>query len=400
MARPSKPRFYDGVELPANLYTDERKRPNRWRYLRPDGSYKSFQAPLEEAVRVATEANSLRDEFTTSTIKKIPARNSLPAMVLKYIDWRESYDAGLCKKQSWTNRKGLLRAFAEYFAETPVNKITLNALIPWWETLTYHQQHARRAELNKFFNWLASNGYTPKLLDNPFSSSDDRPRLLERSKPPTKRQRLSLENFWSIYHAAGSSKLDGLQIAMAISLVTTMRIGDICSLRFDEHVTGGSLRKTINKSESQRGSINASHLEWPFDQHPILEELIKRARALSERNLQCPYVVSHMPAQRRTGATKDHICQLTPDRLTKQFAGVRDSLPTFALGLHESPPTFHEIRALASDRYRAAGYSTKQVQAIMAHTDERVTRGYQAGHDIDWTRVMITIDAEVLRGKL
>lgn len=399
MARPSRPRFYNGVELPANLYADARKREDYWRYLRPDGSYKIFQAPLEDAVRVANEANALREEFTPGIIKKIPARNSLPAMVLKYIEWRESYDAGLIKKQSWTNRKGLLRGFAEDFATTPVNKITLTVLIPWWENLTYHQQHARRSEFNKLFNWLVSNGYS-KLTDNPFSSSDDRPRLMERTKPIPKRERLTVDDFWAIYREAGNRKLEGLQIAMGISILTTMRIGDICSLMFSQHVTATSLRKTINKSESQRGSVNASHLEWLFADHPLLEELIKRTHALSLRNLRCPYVVSHMPAQRRVGVTKDHICQLTPDRLTKQFASVRDSLAGFGLGDHSTPPTFHEIRALASDRYRAAGYSTKQVQEIMAHTDERVTKGYQAGHDIDWTQIGIKIDGDVLGGEL
>lgn len=399
MARPSKPRFYNGVELPPNLYLDSRKRTNYWRYLRPDGTYKIFQASLEEATRVAIEANVLRTEFTPTAVRKIPARNSLAAITLKYIAWRESYDSTLARKQSWQNRKGLLKNFAENFAATPVNKISLAALMPWWENLTYHQQHARRSEFNKFFNWLASNGYT-KLKDNPFSSSDDRPRLMERARPTPKRERLSTNGFWAIYHEAGNQGMEGLQIAMGISLVTTMRIGDICSLTFSQHVTTTSLRKTINKSAAQRGAINAAHLEWPFAQHPILEELIKRAQVLSRRNLRCPYVVSHMPVQRRVGVTKDHICQLTPDRLTKQFASIRDSLDYFSVGRHSTPPTFHEIRALASDRYRAAGYSTKQVQEIMAHTDERVTKGYQAGHSIDWTQIAISIDQDVLGGEL
>lgn len=400
MARPKKPRYFNEVELPPNLYVDVRKREDYWRYQKPNGSFKTFQATLEDAVRLATEANLIRHGHLDLIPKKPPNRTSFAFLVGNYIEWRESYDPSLTTKQSWRNRKGLLTGFAQDFEFTPATKITLQSLWPWWEQLSYHQQHARRAEFNKFFNWMASNGYTPQMVSNPFTSTDDKPRLIERGKPTPKRERLNIEQFWSIYDAAGEQALEGLQIAMGISLITTMRIGDICSLTFSRHVTRASLRKTINKSEAQRGSINAAHLEWRFEQHPMLDNLIMRARILAEKNLKCPYVISHMPSQRRTGVTKDHICQLTPDRLTKQFAQVRDSLGLFIRTNEHTPPTFHEIRALASDRFRAAGCSTKEVQQIMAHTDERVTKGYQAGHSIEWTPIEISLDEKVLGGRL
>ena len=45
------------------------------------------------------------------------------------------------------------------------------------------------------------------------------------------------------------------------------------------------------------------------------------------------------------------------------------------------------------------GYSTREVQQVMAHTDERVTKGYQVGHSIEWTSIGISIDESVINGR-
>ena len=60
--RPKKPRFLDGVQLADNLYPDPRKRPGFYRYCRPDGSMRTFQAPtVLEANASAEAANIDRD---------------------------------------------------------------------------------------------------------------------------------------------------------------------------------------------------------------------------------------------------------------------------------------------------------------------------------------------------
>lgn len=399
MARPTKPRVFDGVVLPENLYEDARKRSDYWRYLKPDGKFKTFKAPLDEAIRLAKEANQLRD-LPHHIEKALPARDSISYHAEKYIVWREEYDPTLAKKDSWVNRRNQIKAFAKEFANTSIKNITLHTLRSWWEGFSYHQQHNRRSEFNKLFNYFGGNGLTPQLASNPFTTMDDKPRLIERKKPTPKRLRLGIDQFWAIYRAAGEKGYEGLQIAMGISLVTSMRIGDICTIKFSENITETSLKKTINKSEEQRAAINAAHLEWNFNKHVLLHALVKRGRELSLKNMRCPYLVSHMPEQRRTGKTKDHFCQLTTDRLGKLFAEVRDSTKLFAsIGENATPPTFHEIRALSSDRYRAMGYSTSEVKQVMAHTDERVTKGYQVGHSIEWTPIDISIEERVIKGK-
>ncbi|WP_299946643.1 tyrosine-type recombinase/integrase [uncultured Microbulbifer sp.] len=396
MARPRKTRKWGNTSLPDNLYPDARKRENYWRYCLPDGRYRVFSAPLEDAIRLAQEANALRGESVQAKPVKVPDRASFAHHVIRYIEWREQNDLCLSSKASWRNRCNALNRFGQDFETTPIHKAKLADLRKWWESLTYHQQHARRAEFNKFFNYLMAEGLC-KLDSNPFTTADDRPRLLEKGKPTKKRQRLTLEAYWAIYEKAGELGYETLQIAMGISMLTTMRRADICELRFDEHLQGNHLRKTINKSEAQRDSLAASHLSFNLKTHQQLGKLISRATELSLRNYHCPYLLSHTPKQRRTGKTKEHICQVSPDRLSDMFTEARNTTSLYiSLPKDQTPPSFHEVRSLASDRFKRMGYNVKDVQHLMAHTDERVTQAYQAGHGIDYDEISIYLDEKAI----
>ncbi|USD22361.1 site-specific integrase [Microbulbifer variabilis] len=73
-----------------------------------------------------------------------------------------------------------------------------------------------------------------------------------------------------------------------------------------------------------------------------------------------------------------------------------------AIGLYiglpnkQTPPSFHEVPSLASDRFKRMGYDVQSVQQLMAHTDERVTQSYQAGHDIDYEEISIYLDRQAI----
>lgn len=397
MPRPKKPRFVDGVQLPDNLYRDARKRANYWRYRRADGTSKVFHATLKEAIKAGNEANALRDTAITIS-SKIPPRDSIIIHVKRYIQWREDYDPKLQGKASWKNRINAMLTFANHFEQTKISHLTLDILRPWWESLSYHAQHARRSEFNRLFNYLAGQGLTPRLDFNPFTTADDRPRLMEKGKPEVKRARLPLDKYWQIYRRAGELGYEGLQIAMGISLLTTMRIGDVCDLRFDQHVTERSLQKTINKSEAQREAISVAHLEFDFSVHQLLHRLVNQARELSLKNKRCPYLVSHEPKQRRKGKTKNHICQVTPRRLDAMFAEARAGLFPAPSDKY-SPPTFHEIRALASHRFEVSGFSRSDVMGLMAHTHERVTAVYQTGHGTKYQPIDIALSSDAIEGE-
>lgn len=396
MARPKKPRMVGDTLLPDNLYPDSRGRENYWRYRRPDLTDKVFSATLEEAIRMAEQANTKRGIKLERKPVKAPDRASFAYHAQRYIDWRIENDPRLPNKASWHNRCNALKRFGEDFEVIPIHKAKLADLRKWWESLTYHQQHARRAEFNKFFNFLMAEGLC-KLESNPFTTADDRPRLLEKGKPIKKRQRLTLESYWTIYEKAGELGYEALQIAMGISMLTTMRRADICELNFEKHLKGEHLRKTINKSEAQRDSLAASHLSFNLKTHQQLSKLITRSKELSLRNYRCPYILSHTPKQRRTGKTKEHVCQVSPDRLSDMFTEVRNATGLYiGIPKDQTPPSFHEVRSLASDRFKRMGYDVKSVQQLMAHTDERVTQAYQAGHGIDYEEISIYLDEQAI----
>jgi hypothetical protein len=56
-------------------------------------------------------------------------------------------------------------------------------------------------------------------------------------------------------------------------------------------------------------------------------------------------------------------------------------------------PSFHEIRSLGSYLYSKAGFNNEEyVQPLMAHADVEMTKKYQSGHQITWTKVRADLD--------
>lgn len=403
MTRPKKSRLHDGLQLPDNLYPDPRKRRNFWLYLKPDNSKKIFQAEsTAQAIEIAEEANALRDTIKSPTAPraiKTPDHAAIAYWVERFILWRENYDQKVTGQAKWPDKCSAMRTFAKTFSHLKINTLTLDVLRPWWEALTHHGQHNRRPEFERLFNFFMLENLTPKLRSNPFSAKGGQVRLLEKSLTEPTRARLSLNDFWIIYDKAEALGYACLQIAMAISLLTTMRRGDICSLEFKKHIDEKGIRKTINKSKKRRSGIH-THLEFSFNDHPLLVGVIQQAREASFKNKACPYVISHAPDQKRIGKTKTHAYQVTPERLTKMFLACRQATSLYKnLPANTTPPTFHEIRGLSSDLFDDAGYSIEQIQKAMAHRDKKTTEAYRAGHKIKFTTIDTALSAEVIKGR-
>lgn len=405
----AKIRIVDGIQLPDNLYQSPRKEPGKWRYKRPDASFLHFEASTEEAVAAA---NALNDEFKAGATLQKPTtkqhgRLSIRRHVEDYIEQRETHEPALLQKASWTTRRQYLRQFATIFAGESVSRLTLLTIQQWWFDLTGNAQRSRRAEFRRFFNYLIGRGLCPKLEANPFSNNDSVPRVEMSSKPAKQRIRLTLDAFWSTYHLAGNEGAYFMQCAMAISLITTMRRGDICALRFDEHLVDNILRKQISKSHAQLSdrfalngaNANPANLSWDLDVHLLLRKVMQRAREQAMKNGRCPFIVNHSFKKRYSGQNRIHHAQVLPDYLSRTFAEIRDRSGYFDSVPVKARPTFHEIRALSSHLYEKAGYTTSQIQELMAHTDEKVTQHYMAGHGTNWTEISLVMPAASMSGE-
>lgn len=358
------------MKLPKNLYRDSRGRENHWRYKRPDGTFKNFKATPEQAIALAQKANSLGAPLRA---KKAEPVSALPLWIEKFIEYRQEIDPRLVGKQSWKNRCAALRQLGVVFGNSPLYELTLPMIRDWWDTLSGHSQLARRPEYNKLFNYLMTQDVV-KLPGNPFTHADDRPRVLNKPAPSKKRKRLTLDDYQKIHAQAP----DWLQLAMDISLYTTMRRGDICELRFDQHIKDGHLLKTINKAQARGRTVC---LRWQLNEHPQLKSLIDQARRRALQLHACPYIIARQPARNRPGDYREHYAQTLPDNITKFFAAAAK-----AAGVRNTG--FHEIRSLAAHLYGQTN-QLADVKELMAHTDEAMTAYYQSGHGLDYRDIHI-----------
>lgn len=189
------------------------------------------------------------------------------------------------------------------------------------------------------------------------------------------RERLTLDDYNRVWAKAPT----WVRNAMDLSLLTLLRREDVVTAKFaDWH--DGCLWVVPGKTENTTGV----RLQIRLGESG--EELVARARD----DIASPYIVHKLPErvkpkqQRAEG--RDHHTQVMADQLTRAFAEARDAAEVGG----DNPPTFHEIRSLGGALLREQrGWTEQQVQALMAHADVDMTRGYLSGHEQPWTEVSV-----------
>jgi integrase len=186
------------------------------------------------------------------------------------------------------------------------------------------------------------------------------------------RDRLTLDAYKAIW--AGAEPW--LRNAMDLSLLTLLRREDVVSVRFAD--------------------VHDSFL-WVIPQKTEGSSLVKLKIAVSEPlaallatcrdDVVSAYAIHRLPKRARPARlrakAREHHTQVLPEQLTREFAVVRD-----ALGLGgKNAPTFHEVRSLGGALLQAAGWTLEQVQALMGHAEEAMTKLYLEGHEAPWQTV-------------
>jgi integrase len=199
---------------------------------------------------------------------------------------------------------------------------------------------------------------------------------LQTRKPNYKRARGRLTK--DIYDTVYEKAAPWLQNAMDLSLLTLLRREDIVSLRFAD-VHDNALWVIPGKTEGSTGV----RLKIEIEQDGDLAALIMRCRD----STVSPYLIHRLPerTQSRDKRAKSrlHHTQVLPEQVSRAFADARDEAGIDS----NNPPTFHEIRSLGGALLREAGWTLKQVQALMTHTSESMTEHYLVGHEVPWTAV-------------
>jgi hypothetical protein len=392
---------WDDRKLEQNLFADN-DRPGKFRFKLPDGKKVSLKGTLtiEQANAIARAMNRkiAKGDYTPAMPdpKAPPAKGSWGDLVEQYIARKEGLEPAVLDKKNWQNMRSYLRKFGREFAHVAPHKINRRQILTWWDELSHHQQNKRHTELRRLFNWAMGEGYCPQLQYNPFTTNDDRPRLYLKSKGEKARAPLTIEQFWKVYDRAGEDGYTGLQRAMMISVLTTMREGDICKLKFSD-VVDGQLRVVIGKSEAQRGAAKATRLAFVIEKSPLLRDVITQARRDSLAARRCPFIVYHKPLRERDYRSqgKEHPFQMLPDLVQKHFrkvfAKVAPDMP--------NPPSFHEVRALSSVLHIHSGFDIEKVMLKMAHNRIDSTQGYQDYHDLPYAEIDFGLTSEDLGRK-
>lgn len=351
---------WTGKPLPENLYNDPR-REGIYRYRKGDGQFNYFKADYSEAVRLAEEANAYR---------RVHLPPALPTLVDRFLETMAEKEPAKTQRRAWKDSSKQLKRWADEHKQLSPKAITTASLLPWWDRLTYDQQHSRMAFFRRFFTWAVTRD---ECNCNPFNTHADA-HLQIREKPAKARSALSLEDFWRVYEQAE----DHIRVAMMISLTTTMRRGDIVQLKFSD-IVDGHLRRTIAKSLHQRGTAGASHLSWDLFEHKELAKAISDAEKSAQENSSCPYIIN-LKRKRVSKAlkAKGDVSRCTEEMISRGFKTARDKAGVTGQG--DKPPTFHEIRGLAITLMVEA-YGLERARDLAAHTDGSVTMAYTAGQE-------------------
>lgn len=186
------------------------------------------------------------------------------------------------------------------------------------------------------------------------------------------RDRLTVKTYRAIWEQAPH----WLRVAMDLSLLTLLRREDVSSLRFAD-VRDGAVWVVPTKTEDSTGvrlkiAINGD-----------LAAVLARARD----DVVSPFIVHALPGKARPSEqrakARTHHTQVLPEQITRGFTAARK-----AAGIEsETPPTFHEVRSLGGALLQQAGWSLEQVQALMGHASEEMTRVYLEGHEAPWLPV-------------
>jgi integrase len=183
------------------------------------------------------------------------------------------------------------------------------------------------------------------------------------------RQPLDVEGFRDI-HAHGGPLL---QLAMEMSLVTTLARTELCALQHP-HFRDGWVFVIRDKvaADSEMGFVRIRIT-------PQLLEFQERARRLD--NIVCPFLLHRRPdrMQRRFIDCKEHWAQLMPDYLTRLFNEACAKVPRYAQLEPGQRPTLHEVRGLSARLLKAKGMGKEDIRALMTHADEKTTRIYLEG---------------------
>ncbi|WP_432473299.1 phage integrase Arm DNA-binding domain-containing protein [Amphritea sp. HPY] len=372
MNRPRKPGNRD---LPYNLYATRKGKAVYFSYKHPKtGDRTSMGSDRIQAILAANQLNTMLITEVSLVDRVLGRANTFDSWLDKYTELRST--EGLAKKtqDQLTYDIGLMR---EKLGPFPIIDITVfhcsDFLDTWVSEGKRRMAKRMRSQLVKCFEFAMGHG----LVD-----SNPAQKTLQVSVQVT-RKRLTKDQFDAILELAPPH----IQNAMLLGLITLQRREDIAAMKFSK-IKDGFLHVVQQKTEKSKkrkredSTNNAAHLRIAVTDQ--LKPIIKQCR---QSGILSKYLIHHIQSRRSAGATHKEVkagMPLQPDNITRGFASARNRTGLFDSMPAKERPTFHEIRSLGAHLYQEQGIDP---QALLGHTDAKMTAHYLDGHGIEWTVV-------------
>lgn len=384
MARP-RPTFESGTPLPKNVYYAPRDNTGlKFRYKRPDDSYKMFTVDVNESIeeQVFEIAAICEKEYSQSTIKEVREARAAKAKNKENRDdtvfsfWVEQYLNSMTQSEVYRRnvRGGIYKHFKSLMQQQVV-EITDTDLYGCWIKMSYSTQARLRSNLVRLIQPIIRMKMFP-LVDqsNPFRPAGHGGFEYHRPKQK-KRNILHYSVFNKIKSNASEKGYQFLVDAMDISFLTYLRISDVLSLEFTD-IEDNCLKKFISKTEGRTTTLPVEH-SFPLDIHQGLAAIIARSKSSAN---ECPFIVHHNEyKQNRKSEVKVHPNQVLPNFINKKWNECMEGIEEVSHLAQSERPSFHEIRALRKsidDSHR----DIKDISLDLAHTSTKVTEGFYDTH--------------------
>jgi|SRR5471030_274253 len=348
----NRPKRYD-ANLPRNLTFRKTKQIYSWRNPVTGQEISLGRIPRKDAVAQAIEANNYIEQ------------NYLPSALLDrlkdspeftFAKWIERYEVIQSRRNLKPNtvkvRANQLLTLTSEFGRNGIAMITTRDIAVFLESYVECGKKSMAVALRSLLLDVFREAVVEGIIDkNPVEPT-------RTPVPDVRRERLSLEQFLSIRQAA-SGMGPWLVNAMNIGLLTGQRREDVTRMAFSD-VNDGRIFVT----QSKTGHKLALPLSLELSAAGIsLESTIELCRA---NNPSDSLIYSSV----RRGGRKPGA--ITPDGLTQAFS---DARVLSGVQFGANPPTFHEIRSLASRLYEVENGEDFS-QRLLGHKNLSMTKKY------------------------
>ena len=375
----ARPRTHK-ISIP-NLYCKLDKRTGNvyWQYKHPTtGRFHSLGTDEAEAKQVANEANTIIAEQRTRQILSVNdrlARMKGKRTDITVTEWIDKYIViqeerlknNELRPNSFRQKNKPLRLFREHCGMRYLKDIETIDIAEITNAIK-NDGFSRMAQVVRMvlvdvFKEAQHAGYVPPGYNPAMATKQPRHKVT--------RQRLSLEEWKSIYEAAETMQ-PYLQCGMLLALVTGQRLGDICRMKFSD-----IWDDMLHIEQEKTGSRLAIPLDLKCDALGLtLRDVVSKCRdaVISKYLVHFRHSTSH--------ATRGD--SVSSSSLTTSFKKARNkSGIEWEKG---TAPTFHEQRSLSERLYEAQGVDT---QKLLGHKSPQQTAKYHDDRGKDWTVIAV-----------